>query len=119
MIQKLTINGVHVDINDDLHKYIIKKIGHLDKYVGRHAQASARADVKLKETKAKDKKQCTCEVILRLPKESITVQESTINMYAAVDIVETKLRNQIKKYKDTHDVPRMHRRIINRLRRTS
>jgi ribosomal subunit interface protein len=119
MIAKLTINGVHANVDDDLHKYVVKKVGHLDRYLSKHARVSAHADVKLKESKAKDKKQCTCEVILHLPKEVITIQESTINMFAAIDIVEAKLRNRIKKYKGLHESPRLHRKLLNRLRRHS
>ena len=120
MIQKLEINGIHMEVDSDLRKYVVKKIGRLDQYMSRHVRTSAHAEVKLKEAKAKDKKQATCEVILHLPNEVITTKESTVNMYAAVDIVEAKLKNQLKKYKDKHDNPhRLHRRIVARLRRKS
>lgn len=119
MIKKLHINGVHADISNDLHKYVMKKIGRLDKYLPRAARASVQAEVKLKESKAKDKKHHTCEVILHLPQEKITVKEATINMYAAVDIVEAKLKNQIKRYKDTHHTGHIARRLAARLRRAA
>ncbi|MDQ5971874.1 MAG: putative sigma-54 modulation protein [Patescibacteria group bacterium] len=117
MIQKIEINGVHFQVDEDLEKYTKRKIGHLDKYMSKHAKVSAHAEVKLKESKAKDKKQCQCEVILHLPKETLMVKETTINMYAAVDIVEAKLKNQIKKYKDTQESAKFHQRVIRRFRR--
>lgn len=117
MIKKLEIDGVHTVLTPDLKKYVTKKIGKLDTYMSRKVRESAHAEVKLKESKAKDKKQCTCEVILMLPNEVLTVKESTLNMYAAVDIVEAKLKNQLKKYKDTHSNPRLHRRLLLRLKR--
>jgi ribosome-associated translation inhibitor RaiA len=40
-------------------------------------------------------------------------------MYAAVDIVEAKLKHQIKKYKDKHESGKMHRHVFARLRRRS
>ena len=116
MIEKIEINSIHAQVDDDLKKYVGKKIGHLDKYMSKHAKASAHAEVKLKETNKKDKKQCECEVILHLPKENLAVKESTINMYAAVDIVEAKLKSQITKYKEVHESPRFHRRLIRRLK---
>jgi ribosomal subunit interface protein len=119
MIKKMHINGVHADVSNDLHKYVVKKIGRLDKYLPRAARASVHAEVKLKESKAKDKKHHTCEVILHLPQEKITVKEATINMYAAVDIVEAKLKNQIKRYKDLHHDGHIARRLVGRLRRTA
>lgn len=119
MINKIAITGVHFAVDDDLKKYATNKIGKLDKYIPRKSRESAHAEIFLKETKAKDKKQCICEVVLHLPHGKIATKESTINMYAAIDIVETKLKNQIKKYKDTHGVNRLHRRVLSRLKQQS
>lgn len=118
MIKKLEITGVHYAIDDELRKYATNKIGKLDKYLPRKSRESAHAEVFLKESKSKDKKQCTCEVILHLPQGKLATKEATINMYAAIDIVETKLKNQIKKYKDTHSVNRLHKRVLLRVKRT-
>lgn len=118
MIQKLEIDGVHVELNEDIKKYTRKKIGKLDQYMGKHARKSAHAEVKLIEEKIKTRKQCTCEVIMRLPQETITVKETTLNMFAAVDIVETKFKNLLKKYKDTHEGGfRLHRKVLAKIKR--
>lgn len=100
MINKLEIAGIHTDADTDIQKYVKKKIGKLDSYMPRHARKSAHAEVKLKEAKSKDKKQCTVEVVLHVPGETVTAKETTVNMYAAIDIVEEKLKTQLKKYKD-------------------
>lgn len=99
---KLAISSKKVTADAELLKYIDKKIGSLDKYLPKHATKSAHAELRLSETKAKDKKQCHVEVVLHLPGEVLTVKDSTMNMYAAIDIVEAKLKNQIVKYKDQH-----------------
>ncbi len=117
MIQKLEISGVHANVDEDLRKYVVKKIGKLDQYMNRHVRVSAHAEVKLKETKIKERKQATCEVILYLPQATLTTQETTVNMYAAVDIVEQKLKNQLRKYKETHAKSRIHRRVLDRVLR--
>jgi len=117
MIERIEINSVHAQVDDDLKKYVNKKIGNLDKYMSKHAKASAHVEVKLKESHSKDKKQCQCEVILHLPEDTLVVKESTINMYAAADIVEAKLKNQIKKYKDIHESAKFRQRVIRRFRR--
>lgn len=117
MIERLDIIGIHADVDADLHKYVVKKIGALDRYMPRHSRRTAHAEVRLKEAKAKDKKQCTCEVVLHLPHGTLTVKESTINMFAAVDIVETKLKNQLKKHKEKHSSPHIARRLYNKLRK--
>lgn len=117
MIQRLDISGVHTHVDDDLRKYVTKKIGRLDRFIPKASREAVHVEVKLKEAKAKDKKACTCEVIVHLPQETLTTSETTINMYAAIDIVETKLRGQLKKYKELHDNPRFHRRLLTRFQR--
>lgn len=112
MIQKIEINGVHVEVGNDLHKYTLKKIGRLDRYISPKVRPSVHAEVKLKEGKTKEAGGRTCEVILHLPHETITTAETTINMYAAIDIVEEKLKSQLKRYKDRHAAPRLHRRLL-------
>jgi putative sigma-54 modulation protein len=119
MIAKLDISGVHMEVDKKLNEYVVKKIGKLDKYMPRHARDSAHAEVFLKEAKTKQGKQCIAEVTIRLPKGNVTAEESTMNIYAAVDIVEAKLKNQIKKYKETHGSLRIHRRVLNRVRRSA
>lgn len=116
---KLEINGIHTVLTDDLKKYITKKIGKLDRYIPRHARESAHAEVFVKERETKAKQERECEVVIHLPGTTITAKESTINMFAAVDIVEAKLKSQLKKYKDTHNANRIHRRVIMRLKRTA
>jgi ribosomal subunit interface protein len=117
MISKLEINGVHMSVGDDLRAYVHKKIGGLEKYVPKNARKSVHVEVKLKESKAKDKNERTCEVIMHLPQEVMTISETTNNVFAAVDIVEAKLKTHLKKYKDMHANPKLHQRIIARLKR--
>ncbi len=91
MIKKIEISGIHTEVTDDLKKYVTKKIGKLDQYLPVHARRTAHAEVKLKERKVKKRTECTCEVILHLPKETIMTKETTVNMFAAIDVVEQKL----------------------------
>lgn len=108
------ITGVHVKVDDRLQKYITKKIGNLDRYVPRQARASSHAVVKIKQAASSDKRQYTCDIVLHVPIENIKVSESTVNMYAAVDIAEAKLRHALRRYKEIHGTPSLRRRIINR-----
>ncbi len=116
MIKRLNISGIAMEVDKNLGKYVTKKIGRLDRFIPRNKRANVHADVKLKEANAKNKKELICEVILHVPHEVITVKEATISMYAAVDIVETKLRHQLKKYKELHSNPRLHQRLLHRLK---
>jgi len=115
MIKNVDIKGVHTKIDDDLTKYIVKKVNKLDKFIPKKAKESAHAEVFIKESSSKEKKQYTCEIIIHLPKEIITTKETTLNTYAAVDIVEAKLKNQLKKYKEKHSVLRLHRKVLKKV----
>lgn len=118
MIQKLEIAGVHTSVDAKLHRYVTKKIGKLDIYIARHARKSAHAEVLLKRNSARSNKVLyACEVVMHLPHGVVRIEEATINLYAAVDIVEEKLKHQLKKYKEMHTNPKLHRRVIARLKR--
>ncbi len=117
MIKKFEISGVHAGGDDKLKKYVEKSVAKLERYMPRHARESAHVEVKLKENKSQTDKKCTAELIIYMPHETLTAKEATVNMFAAVDIVEAKLQNQLKKYKDTHTNPRLVRRLTTRLRR--
>lgn len=101
MISHIDISGIHYEVSDDLKKYITRKVSKLDRFVPRHARKSMHVDVKLTELKTKsDRNQC--EIIVHLPDQQVMAKESTVNMFAAIDIVETKVKNQLKKYKELH-----------------
>ncbi len=102
MIKRIDISAVHTSLTKELHRYITKKISSLDKYIPKDARGSVHAEVIVKEVIIKSKKQCTCEVILHLPGENVAAKESTMNMFAAIDIVQEKLKVQLKKYKERH-----------------
>lgn len=117
MITKIDISGQQITVTPELQKYVQKKIGRLDRYIAKQDRENVYADVKLKETTAKDKKQFKATVLLHLPHEVFEASEKTINMFAAIDIAETKLKTQLRKHKETRSDAKIHRRIINRFRR--
>ncbi len=116
MINNLHISGVHSQLTDEMRMYVDKKIGGLHKYMSRHSRESVHVAVKLKESKAKDKQIHECEVIMRLPKSTLAAHKKSTSILAAIDEVEENLKNQLKKYKDTHAGPRVHRRLISALK---
>lgn len=118
MIQRLDMHFIHTPADENIRKYVTKKLGKLDRYMSRHCQESAHAEILLKEGKARDGRDCTCEVTLHLPQETINVKETSLNMYTAVDIVELKLKQQIKKYKELH-ANTLRRRLTARFARSA
>lgn len=102
MISHIDIAGINLELGEDIKKYIKRKVGKLDKYMPRHARLSAHAEVKLRQTNQKLGNKYECEIIMHMPGEPIQAKEATMNMFAAVDIVEQKLKNQLVKYKQAY-----------------
>lgn len=101
MIEALTITGIKYEVDDKSKKYITKKIGALDRFLPRHARKSAKADVKVEQIDGKDGNKYEVEVVMTVPNKVITAKDSTLNVLAAIDIVEAKLSTQLRKYKET------------------
>jgi putative sigma-54 modulation protein len=117
MIQTINITGVRYTPDDLTKRYVRKKIGSLDRYITRHARKSTKVDIKLKEVNRAHGNKYECDVIMHLPETTITAKDSTLNMLAAVDIVEEKLRVQLKKYHDTRRDHRGRHDILGRIKR--
>lgn len=116
MIASIDIAGVQYNVNEATKRYVLKKVAKLDRYLPSHARKSASAAVKLKQVNKDHGNKYEAEVIITVPDKRITAKDTTVNMMAAIDIVEAKLTNQLKKYKDAH-VPHVgHRRLLTRLR---
>lgn len=99
MIQKLELTGVHLAIDERAKRYVAKKIGKLDRYVPHDSREPLHAEVVLTEEDGKAKNRFTAEATLHLPNEVLSAKEATISIYAAIDIVEAKLKTQLQKYK--------------------
>ena len=104
MITHIDITGVRYQVDDVTKKYVMKKIGRLDRFLPRHARKSVKAEVVLKEVNRANGNKYECDIIIKLPGKSLTAKDSTLNMLAAVDIVEAKLATQLRKYHDEHAV---------------
>ena len=118
MIQQINITGVKFALDETTKKYVIKKIGRLDRYLPKHARKSATAEVKLKEVNRNYGNKYEAEVILHVPDKRLTAKDSTMNVLAAVDIVELKLANQLKKYKELHIAHVGRRGVLSRFKRS-
>lgn len=112
MIQNIQMTGVHTKLSKNEEDYIGKKIGPMDRYIPKGARESTKAEVKIKEEKSKDKSKFTCEVIMHLPHGKITVHDRARTKFAAIDLAEDKLKEQLHRYKEKHGGPRLHRRLV-------
>ena len=118
MIRNLTITGVKYELTDTTKKYVEKKICALDKYLPRHARKSVSADVKIKQIDNPGGNKYEVDVIINVPEKVITAKDSTMNVLAAVDIVEAKLNGQLRKYKQAN-VPHIgFRKVLSKFKRS-
>lgn len=116
MIASIDIAGVHYDVNKATRRYVLRKIAKLERFLPAHARKSASADVKLKQIDKGHGNKYEAEIVINVPDKRIVAKDSTVNMMAAIDIVEAKLANQLQKYKDS-TLPHVgRRRLLSRIR---
>ena len=114
MIASIDITGVKYIAGDQVQKYVMRKIAKLDRYLPRHARKSVTADVKLRQVNRDHGNKYEAEVIINVPDKRLTAKDSTVNMFAAIDIVEAKLINQMRKYKDASILHVANKRILSK-----
>ena len=115
-MMKVDISGKHMELSEDIQKYTFKKIGRLDRYIPRHARRTAYAQIVLRTEAGKQADRFLCDAVIHLPRDQITAKEATINIFAAVDIVEAKLKNQLLRYKNRRTEHRSKHEIVRRIR---
>lgn len=117
MIKTMDITGVRYTPDETTRRYVRKKIGLLDRYLSRHARKTARVEVKLKEVNRTHGNKYECDVIMYVPDVTLTAKDSTMNMLAAIDIVEEKMRTQLRKYHDEHTNHKAKHNLLGRFKR--
>ena len=119
MITSIEITGINkYSVDETTKKYVNKKIGKLDRYLPRHARDSVTAEVKLKEVNRDHGNKYEAEVILQVPNKIITAKDSTVNVLAAIDIVEAKIVAQLRKYKQSSIAHVGRRGVMSRFKRS-
>jgi putative sigma-54 modulation protein len=100
MITSIEITGIKYNLDEKTKKYVKKRIERLDRYLPKHARKSVSVEVKLKEVNRDHGNKYEAEIILQVPDKILTAKDTTVNMLAAVDIVEAKIVAQLHKYKE-------------------
>ena len=118
MISQIKVSGISYEVDDATRKYAIKRIGRLDGYLPRHARKTASCEVKLEQVNHDHGNKYEVEVILNIPGSLITAKDSTNNIFAAIDIVEAKVRAQLHDYKDASIAHIGKRKIMSRFKQS-
>ena len=102
-MEGIEITGVRYTPNEATKKYVTKKIGNLARFLPRHARKTFSAEVVLREVNRTNGNKYECDAKIIVPNKVLTAKDSTMNMMAAVDIVEAKLSDQLRKYKEVNE----------------
>lgn len=118
MIAQIQITGIAYEVDEVTRKYVLNKIGQIDRYLPKHARKSVTAEVKLEQVNHNHGNKYEVEVILNVPGKVITAKDSTGNILAAIDIVEVKLQSQLRDYKQATIAHIGRRGIMSRFKRS-
>lgn len=100
---KCELKGRNYDLDEKLKGYIEEKIGGLEKYLPRQVRETASCVVVIEDDPSgREDNRYVCEVVLTVRGVQLVSREGTVNAYAAVDIVEAKLRSQLATYKEKY-----------------
>lgn len=88
---KFEIRGRNIEITDALREYTTKRLSKLEKYIDDVKEVQVALSVEGDRHKV--------EVTIPLNGMILRGEESTVDMYSAIDLVEEKLEKQIEKHK--------------------
>ncbi|MBR3052328.1 ribosome-associated translation inhibitor RaiA [Candidatus Saccharibacteria bacterium] len=100
MIEKIDITGNDYKVEDPLKKYIIKRIGKLDRYLPKQAKNDVICKVVIEGPGKGKGDRFNVSVAMGLTGgKTIAARDECSNVFAGVDLVEAKLLGQIRRYK--------------------
>ncbi|HPR09926.1 MAG TPA: HPF/RaiA family ribosome-associated protein [Candidatus Saccharibacteria bacterium] len=106
-----------IDDHTKLRRYADKKIATLLRRLPRGARESAKLAVVF--TQSSDKKQKSCRITVQLPHQTLVADETTIHLYAALDIASAEIKRQMGEYKTMHSQQGVRHRVARMWRRQS
>ena len=89
---QLSITGKNLEINDNLRKYVEKKIGRLDRYLPNIIDGRVELTVEEGARAAEDRQ--IAQVTLRTKNAILRAEEASGDMFASVDAVFEKMQRQ-------------------------
>lgn len=101
---ELQTTGRHYELDDKIVDYVEQKLGGLDKYLPKRGRDGLFGQVVLEfDESHTQNQQCLCDVHFEVKGERMHARDAAINMYAAIDICEQKLKSQVLTYKSKHE----------------
>ena len=117
MLKSTNVTGIAYIVDEKTHKYVLNKIGKLDRYLPRHARKSASAEIRIRKITGKRIDKFEVEATIDVPDKIILAKQSSIHLLTAVDDIEAKLATQLRKYKQSSLAHIGRRRIMSEFKR--
>ncbi len=95
---QLSITGKNIEINDNLRKYVEKKIGRLDRFLPNIIDGRVELVVNEGARAAEDRQ--IAQVTLRTKHAILRAEESSADIFASVDAVFEKMQRQVDRVKN-------------------
>lgn len=100
MIDKIEVSGSNYKVSDSFHKYATKRIGKLDRYLPRSSKKDVIAKIVVTEIDRTHGNKYEVSAAMEIPGgKVITARDECSNVFAGIDIIEAKLKGQVRRYK--------------------
>ncbi len=102
---KIHITSRGLDLTTDLEKYANRKLARLAKKVPRRKRAEAVCKIVFAQVRRRGKEINTCSIDFVFNSTQLRAQETTLHMYAALDIAAVHMERQIIDFAAQHRRP--------------
>jgi len=100
MIENIEMSGVQYKIDESLRKYALKRLGHLDKFLPKKNRKDVVMRIVVKQVNRAHGNKYEISVALDVPGgKMMSSRDEAGNVFAGIDILEAKLRGQVRKFK--------------------
>ena len=105
MIENIDISGSNYKVEEGFQKYVMKRLGKLDRYLPRDNRKDVAAKVVVTQVDRSHVNKYEITASLDIPCSSyiygkvLFAKDETSNVFAGVDLIEAKLEGQIRRFK--------------------
>lgn len=101
MIEQIEITGAgKYKIDDNFRKYTEKRLGRLDRYLPSKHKKNISAKVVVSQVNRAHGNKYEISVAIEVPGgKTMTARDEAANVFAGIDIIEAKLKGQIRRFK--------------------
>ena len=115
MIEKIDVSGSGYKVEDSFKKYVLKRIGKLDRYLPRGSKKDVVAKVMVSSIDRAHGEKYEISVAMDIPGgKVIAAKDDCTNVFAGIDLVEAKLTGQIRRFK-LEQTPHLKKRSLKNL----